>query len=207
MCWDDPTIIACKDNLRVIMRRSCPVVVASRGGRSGTAWAKREMQLGEGRQIREIGLDVDIVEKCLRAVTALASYHYREKIIGKEGLAKMAMSSPQSTGDFQDSILSYFLRLLLQLLLSQDFRMELAGSSADCLLPLVLCEHDQYQKMVQEFLDRQQSPAIMSRLASAFSALTSGNKLSSSLDRPNRFKFRKNLQIFLTEVSGFLSII
>lgn len=155
--------------------------------------------------------DVDIVDKCLRAVNALASYHYKEKIAGKEGLGAKAMSSEESNSEFQQSILSYFLRLLIQLLLYQDFRldlsytysfgiywhlafqssngqcfmqyngqkffallfclpnkfaliteesynysfslilcswchrMELAGSAADALLPLVLCEQDLYQ--------------------------------------------------------------
>ncbi|WOL04284.1 exportin-4 isoform X1 [Canna indica] len=151
--------------------------------------------------------DADIVDKCLRAVNALASYQYKEKTAGKEGLGANAMSSEESNGEFQESILRYFLRLLLQLLLFHDFRMELAGSAADALLPLLLCEQDMYQRLVQEFLDKQSNPAIKTRLASAFSALTSTNQLSSSLDRPNRFKFRKNLQIFLTETSGITSII
>ncbi|THU73129.1 hypothetical protein C4D60_Mb04t19540 [Musa balbisiana] len=151
--------------------------------------------------------DVDIVDKCLRAVNALASYHYKEKIAGKEGLGAKAMSSEESNSEFQQSILSYFLRLLIQLLLYQDFRMELAGSAADALLPLVLCEQDLYQRLVQEILEKQSNPAIKTRLASAFNALTSTNQLSSSLDRNNRFRFRKNLQVFLIEVSGFMRII
>ncbi|KAJ8499807.1 hypothetical protein OPV22_010359 [Ensete ventricosum] len=150
--------------------------------------------------------DVDIVDKCLRAVNALASYHYKEKIAGKQGLGAKAMSSEESNGEFQQSILSYFLRLLIQLLLYQDFRMELAGSAADAILPLVLCEQDLYQRLVQEILEKQSNPAIKTRLASAFYALTSTNQLSSSLDRNNRFRFRKNLQVFLTEVSGFMRI-
>ncbi|CAL9153708.1 unnamed protein product [Musa hybrid cultivar] len=151
--------------------------------------------------------DVDIVDKCLRAVNALASYHYKEKIASKEGLGAKAMSSEESNGEFQQSILSYFLRLLIQLLLYQDFRMELAGSAADALFPLVLCEQDLYQRLVQEILEKQSNPAIKTRLASAFYALTSTNQLSSSLDRNNRFRFRKNLQVFLIEVSGFMRII
>lgn len=151
--------------------------------------------------------DVDIVDKCLRAVNALASYHYKEKIAGKEGLGAKALSSEESNGEFQQSILSYFLRLLIQLLLYQDFRMELAGSAADALFPLVLCEQDLYQRLVQEILEKQSNPAIKTRLASAFYALTSTNQLSSSLDRNNRFRFRKNLQVFLIEVSGFMRII
>lgn len=150
--------------------------------------------------------DTEVVEKCLRAVNALASYHYKERNAGNEGLGAQATGSHGSNGKLQDSILSHFLRLLLQLLLFEDFRMDLSGSAADALLPLLLCEQDLYQRLVQELLEREPNPTLKTRLASAFHSLTSSNQLSSSLDRPNRHRFRKNLHGFLTEVSGFMRI-
>nr|XP_010934314.3 LOW QUALITY PROTEIN: exportin-4-like [Elaeis guineensis] len=150
--------------------------------------------------------DADVVEKCLSAVNALASYHYKERNAGKEGLGAQTTDSHGLNGNLQDSILSHFLKLLLQLLLFEDFRMDLAGSAADALLPLLLCEQDLYQRLVQELLEREPNPTMKTRLASAFHSLTSSNQLSSSLDRPNRHRFRKNLHGFLTEVSGFMRI-
>nr|CAD1836168.1 unnamed protein product [Ananas comosus var. bracteatus] len=150
--------------------------------------------------------DIDVFEKCLSAVNALASYHFKQRSAGKEGLSAQTVESQGSNGKLQESIASHFLRLLMQLLLFEDFRMELAGSAADALLPLLLCEQDLYQRLVQELLERQPIPALKSRLASAFHSLTSSNQLSSSLNRPNRQRFRKNLHEFLVEVSGFMRI-
>ncbi|XP_073000684.1 uncharacterized protein [Typha latifolia] len=148
--------------------------------------------------------DIDVIEKCLAAVSALASYHFKDRSAGKQGLDTHVMESQSLNGKLQEGILSHFLRLLLQLLLFEDFRMELAGSAADALLPLLLCEQELYQRLVQELLETQSIPALRSRLASAFHSLTSSNQLSSSLDRPNRQRFRKNLHKFLVEVSGFM---
>uniref|UniRef100_A0A0D9XKK9 Exportin-1 C-terminal domain-containing protein n=1 Tax=Leersia perrieri TaxID=77586 RepID=A0A0D9XKK9_9ORYZ len=150
--------------------------------------------------------DSDIVERCLTAINALASYHFKERVGGRCGLSSQLMESEGSNGKLQESISSHFLRLLLQLLLFEDFRMELAGSAADALLPLILCEHELYQRLVQELLEKQQNPTVKSRLGMAFHNLTSSNNLSNSLDRPNRQRFRKSLRTFLGDVSGFMQI-
>ncbi|KAF3328040.1 Exportin-4 [Carex littledalei] len=150
--------------------------------------------------------DVDIVENCLAAISSLASYHFKERSSGKEGLNLQLLESQGSNGLLQASVTDHFLRLLLQTLLFEDFRMELAGSAADAFLPLILCEQELYQRLVQELLEGQSNPALKSRLASAFNNLTNLNNLSISLDRPNRQKFRKNLHHFLIEITGFLRI-
>jgi len=62
------------------------------------------------------------------------------------------------------------------------------------------------QRLVHELLEKQQNPTMKSRLATAFHNLTSSNNLSSSLDRLNRQRFRKNLLSFLVDVSSFMQI-
>ncbi|GJN20859.1 hypothetical protein PR202_gb08288 [Eleusine coracana subsp. coracana] len=89
--------------------------------------------------------DSDIVERCLAGANALASYHFREKLGGRGGLDSQLMESEGSHGKVQERISSHFLRLILQLLLFEDFRVELAGSAADALLPLLFCEQELYQ--------------------------------------------------------------
>ncbi|XP_020582080.1 uncharacterized protein LOC110025771 [Phalaenopsis equestris] len=143
--------------------------------------------------------DVDAVDMCLRAINALASYIYREKAAGREGLAERIVDLNDR---LQENISSHFLRSLLQLILYEDFRVDLTGSAADALLPLILCEQDLYQRLVQEFLEKQPIHSLRTRLANAFHSLTSSNKLSSSLDRPNRHRFRKNFHEFFREISG-----
>ena len=75
-----------------------------------------------GRFVLSVLQDVDVVERCLSAVNALASYHFKEIIGGRGGLSSQLMESEGSNGKVQESISSHFLRLLLQLLLFEDFR-------------------------------------------------------------------------------------
>jgi len=65
--------------------------------------------------------DTDVVERCLTAVNALASYHFKERLGGR-GLNSQLMESEGSGGKVQESISSHFLRILLQILLFEDFR-------------------------------------------------------------------------------------
>ncbi|MED6185123.1 hypothetical protein PIB30_053962 [Stylosanthes scabra] len=148
--------------------------------------------------------DADVVTKCLRAVQALASYHYKETRNGSVGLGAHAMGLKDSNGNLQEGLLSRFLRSLLQFLLFEDYSSDLTSVAADALLPLILCEQSLYQKLGNDLIERQTNPTLKSRLANALHALTTANQLSSSLDRINSQRFRKNLTSFLIEVRGFL---
>ncbi|XP_018622121.1 uncharacterized protein [Nicotiana tomentosiformis] len=148
--------------------------------------------------------DAEVIDLCLRAVKGLASFHYKQKCAGKVGLGHHASGYKDHTGNFQEGILSQFLRSLLQFLLFQDYSTDLVGSAADALLPLILSEQSLYQKLGSELIKSQSDPAFRTRLTNALQSLTNSNNLSSTLDRPNYQKFRKNLHNFLTEVRGFL---
>ncbi|KAJ7978174.1 Exportin-4 [Quillaja saponaria] len=148
--------------------------------------------------------DTEVVDKCLRALQALASYHYKETGAGKVGLGLHATLIEESNGKLQKGILSRFLHSLLQLLLFEDYSSDLISTAADALLPLILCEQGLYQKLGSELIERQTDATLRSRLANALQTLTSANQLSSSLDRINYQRFRKNLNNFLIEVRGFL---
>ncbi|RYR02507.1 hypothetical protein Ahy_B06g081302 isoform B [Arachis hypogaea] len=148
--------------------------------------------------------DADVVTKCLRALQALASYHYKETSNGNIGLGTHATGLKDSNGSSQEGLLSRFLRSLLQLLLFEDYSSDLTSVAADALLPLILCEQSLYQKLGNDLIERQTNPTLRSRLANALHTLTSANQLSSSLDRINSQRFRKNLSSFLIEVRGFL---
>ncbi|KAL3520991.1 hypothetical protein ACH5RR_019140 [Cinchona calisaya] len=151
--------------------------------------------------------DSEVVDLCLRALKALSSYHYKEAGAGKVGLGAYAAGYKDPAGNSQEGILGRFLRSLLQVLLFEDYSNDLVSSAADALLPLILCEQSLYQKLANELIERQGNPAFKSRLANALQSLTSTNNLSSTLDRRNYQKFRKNLHNFLVEVRGFLHTI
>lgn len=146
--------------------------------------------------------DSEVVDKCLRALKALASYHYKETLSGKMGLGSHAGGFKDSEGKFQEGILSRFLSSLLHLLLFEDYSTDLVSAAADALLPLILCEQGLYQRLGNELIEKQPSPELKTRLANALQSLTS--QLSSTLDRINYQRFRKNLLNFLVEVRGFL---
>ncbi|XP_024025186.1 exportin-4 [Morus notabilis] len=148
--------------------------------------------------------DIDVVDNCLRALRALASYHYIETRGGKTGLGSHAAGLKDQGGNLQEGILSRFLRSLLQLLLFEDYSPDLVSSAADALLPLLLCEQGLYQRLGNELIERQPNETLKSRLANALHGLTSANQLMSTLERKNYQIFRKNLTSFLIEVRGFL---
>ncbi|XP_038715218.1 exportin-4 [Tripterygium wilfordii] len=151
--------------------------------------------------------DGDIVSMCLRALKALASYHYKEMGAGKVGLGSNATVVKDANRNLQEGLLGRFLRLLLQLLLFEDYSPDLVSGAADALFPLILCEQSLYQSFGNELIERQVNPTFKARLANAFQNLTSSNQLSSTLNRMNYQRFRKNLNNFLVEVRGFLRTI
>ncbi|KAK0602071.1 hypothetical protein LWI29_030074 [Acer saccharum] len=151
--------------------------------------------------------DTEVVDMCLRALKALACYHYKETVAGKVGLGAHAANLKDSSGNVQEGILSRFLRSLLQLILFEDYSPDLVSTAADALLPLILCEQSLYQRLGNELIERQANPILKSRLTNALHSLTSSNQLSSTLDRLNYQRFRKNLNNFLIEVRGFLRTI
>ncbi|KAL8109068.1 hypothetical protein AgCh_025241 [Apium graveolens] len=151
--------------------------------------------------------DAEVVDMCLRALKALASYHFKETASGKVGFGPHASGYKDLNGKMQEGILSQFTQLLLQFLLFEDYSTDLVSSAADALLPLILCEQVLYQRLGNELIERQANPVLRLRLGNALQSLTSSNNLSFSLDRPNYQKFRKNLHSFLIEVRGFLRTI
>ncbi|CAI9091488.1 OLC1v1026537C1 [Oldenlandia corymbosa var. corymbosa] len=151
--------------------------------------------------------DSEVVDLCLRALKALSCYHYKEIGAGKVGLGSYAASYVDPAGNSQEGILSRFLRSLLHILLFEDYSSDLVSLAADTLLSLILCEQSLFQRLGSELIEKQENPAFRSRLADALHNLTSANNLSSTLDRNNYQKFRKNLHNFLIEVRGFLRLI
>lgn len=79
--------------------------------------------------------DSEVVDKCLRALKALGSYHHKETITGNVGLGSQASGVKDSMGNVLEGILSRFLPSLLQLLLFEDYRYNLI-LNVDTLAPI-----------------------------------------------------------------------
>lgn len=86
---------------------------------------------------------------CLRALKALASYHYKETKAGNTGLGSHAAGQTDPNGVFHEGILSRFLRKLLQFLLFEDYRYHhyIQPKSLNKLISLKV-----YSKFVYRFL-------------------------------------------------------
>lgn len=68
----------------------------------------------------------------LTAVSVLASYHYKERCLGKEGLGLHVAGYEDANGKHKEGILASFLRSLLQLLLFEDYKLVHTTRPAIC---------------------------------------------------------------------------
>ncbi|CAN6479474.1 unnamed protein product [Victoria cruziana] len=76
--------------------------------------------------------DVEVVNMSLTAVSVLASYHYKERCLGKEGLGLHVAGYEDANGKHKEGILASFLRSLLQLLLFEDYKLVHTTRPAIC---------------------------------------------------------------------------
>lgn len=67
--------------------------------------------------------------------------------------------------------------------------------------------HYPLQTLANELIESQVNPTFRSRLMNALQSLITSNNLSSTLDRLNYQRFRKNLHSFLLDVRGILRIV
>ena len=75
-----------------------------------------------------------------------------------------------------------------------------AGGNA--LLSLILAQQDHWQALVHQLVSMQPTPQGQETAGRAFAALLSTNGVTASLARPNRTRFRANLQALLQYVHG-----
>lgn len=148
--------------------------------------------------------DIEVIEMCLRALNALASYHYKAKLSWNADINTQLENFQRPNEMSIEHIMQHFLHSLTHLLFLENFSMDLVGVAADALLPLLLYDREMYQKLVHDIVERQSNDLQKSRLSTAFNFLTDSNQLVASLDRTNRQRFRKNLQKLIIDVSGIL---
>ena len=97
-----------------------------------------------------------------------------------------------------------FLKIILDLLLSTQVNSDLYPKVGTTLFALLCCYPENYQNLVQIFLNSQIEPETKEILISAFNDLTTGLKLQP--DRQNRIKFRDNFEKFIIVLKGNMII-
>lgn len=97
-----------------------------------------------------------------------------------------------------------FLKLLLDLVLSQKVNSDLMPNTSSTLYVLICCYQDTYKELVEMLISNQADPNNKERLIEAFSALL--KDLPVTGQRINRIKFRDNFEKFIVNVRGFLLV-
>ena len=97
-----------------------------------------------------------------------------------------------------------FLKLLLDLILSQNINSELIPHSSATLYVLICLFQDTYQQLVELLLQTQSDEANKQRLMEAFSQLMHNIPLGA--ERIHRIRFRDNFDKFIVNVRGFLFV-
>ena len=97
-----------------------------------------------------------------------------------------------------------FLKLLLDLILSQNINSELIPHSSATLYVLICLFQDTYQQLVDTLIQSQTDANNRQRLVEAFGALM--NNIPLGAERIHRIRFRDNFDKFIVNVRGFMFI-
>jgi len=97
-----------------------------------------------------------------------------------------------------------FLKLLLDLILSQNINSELVPHSSATLYVLICLFQDTYNQLVESLIQAQEDEGNRTRLLEAFKLLTANIPLSA--ERIHRIRFRDSFDKFIVNVRGFLFV-
>jgi len=97
-----------------------------------------------------------------------------------------------------------FLKLMLDLILSQNINSELVPHSSATLYVLICLFQDTYNQLVDQLIQAQEDEANRTRLLEAFKLLTTNIPLSA--ERIHRIRFRDSFDKFIVNVRGFLFV-
>jgi len=97
-----------------------------------------------------------------------------------------------------------FLKLILDLILSQQINSDLIPHSSATLYVLICLFQDTYSQLVDILLQGQADPGNRQRLLEAFTTLTANTPLTA--ERIHRIRFRDNFDKFIVNVRGFLFV-
>ncbi|XP_017771460.1 PREDICTED: exportin-4-like isoform X2 [Nicrophorus vespilloides] len=138
----------------------------------------------------EIGLTqftADVAQPCLDFVAGLATHIFKHSM--KQSAAYQALMP--------------FLKLIMDLTLSQQICTDMVATASLCIYTLICCYSEQYQMLVQNMIQMQTDPAVAERLATEFNRLMANVPLT--CDR-HKLKFRDQFDKFICNVHGFLLV-
>lgn len=135
----------------------------------------------------------DTAKCALDALSSLAKYYFNE------------CSRDNPANKQLHEALKQFLNIVFQYIVLGHFNMDLIEPSAESLFLLICCHQEEYLTLANNLISQQHvtDESFKQRLIEAFQVLTpAGFQLTSN--RQSMKQFRKNLEIFLKNVKGFL---
>eukprot|EP00094_Tigriopus_californicus_P000138 TCALIF_00134-PA protein Name:"Similar to xpo4 Exportin-4 (Xenopus laevis)" AED:0.05 eAED:0.05 QI:354/0.88/0.9/1/1/1/10/107/1127 len=143
----------------------------------------RSLELG----LTTIGVD-NVFTLCCDFIQVLCCYLLRSK--------------KQDSSIFE--ALRPFLKLYMDLILSQNINSDLIPHSSSTLYVLICCYQNTYHELVHFLINAQEDLQNRDRLAAAFRDLT--ENIPFTAERINRIRFRDNFDKFIVQVRGFLLV-
>ncbi|XP_002740804.1 exportin-4-like [Saccoglossus kowalevskii] len=140
----------------------------------------------------ELGLTsfgLEVTKLCFDSISALGEYEYKEHDNNVQLVAAT----------------QHFLKVVFDILLYQNFDMELTSPASEAFFALMCCHQVQYNELVHSLVGSQTDPSYYQRLADAFNQLTPPNE-PLVINRPHKLAFLRKMETFLVNVRGFLCV-
>ena len=153
---------------------------------------------------QSLGMSDTVYCLCCDFIQVLCRHLYVLCIV-KQGQTGASSLSSETISIFEG--LRPFLKLMMDLILSQKINSDLLANASSTLYVLICCYPENYKDLVNYLIESQgeaDNGENKRRLKGAFGELTKDLPLTS--DRVNRMKFRENFEKFAVNVRGFLLV-
>lgn len=97
-------------------------------------------------------------------------------------------------------------QLLMNLIISRQIDCNIVSNVDKTLYNLMYCYHEQFPKLVKDFLAAQPNSAIAEKWASAFASLTADMQVPTLAKSIAQTEFRKNFERFIVNVLNLTAI-
>lgn len=154
---------------------------------------------------QSLGMSDTVYSLCCDFIQVLCRHLYVLCVVKQGQSATGPSLSPETMAIFE--ALRPFLKLILDLILSQKINSDLLANASSTLYVLICCYPETYRDLVNFLIEAQgegDNAENKKRLKDAFEDLTKDIPLTS--DRINRIKFRDNFEKFAVNVRGFLLV-
>ncbi|KAK0086967.1 hypothetical protein PV325_002058 [Microctonus aethiopoides] len=147
-------------------------------------------QLMSSIEMGLVSFDSEITEICCHIIKNIADY--------------IAEHISKDQPNYQ--MMAPFMNLLMNLIISRQIDCNIVSNVDKTLYNLIYCYHEQFPKLVKDFLAAQPNSAIAEKWASAFASLTADMQVPILAKSMAQTAFRKNFERFIVNVLNLTAI-